>query len=154
MKELIRWRFKTFEELSSVEVYDMLQLRNEVFVVGQQCVYQDADGMDNKAIHLCGYFDYSLIAYCRIFSPGITEPENCSFGRVAVDEKWRGKGIGKELVIQTKKFLKERWPANCTLIHAQNYLWRFYESFGFEIVGGVYDEVGIPHVKMSWQHGN
>lgn len=152
MKDLIRWRFKLFEELSNVEVYDMLQLRNEVFVVGQQCVYQDADGMDNKAIHLCGYFDYSLIAYCRIFPPGIIEPEQCNFGRVAVSEKWRGRGIGKEVVIQTQAFLKEKWVERSTLIHAQNYLRHFYEALAFVGKGEVYDEVGIPHIHMVWHH--
>lgn len=152
MNEAIHWRFKSFEELNNLEVYDLLQLRNEVFVVGQQCVYQDADGVDNKAFHLCGYANYTLVAYCRIFPLGVAEENACNFGRVAVGEPWRGQGIGRALIIRTQAFLKEHWPDSVTIIHAQNYLRRFYEALGFQVKGGVYDEVGIPHVKMLWKH--
>lgn len=130
----------------------MLQLRNEVFVVGQNCVYQDADGMDAAAIHLLGRYQEHIIACCRIFPVNVVEPNRCNFGRVAVAPNLRGRGWGRELVKQTQQYLQTQWPESITLIHAQSYLKDFYQFLGFVVCSEEYDEVGIPHLNMEWQH--
>lgn len=154
MSEQLSWSFKTFAQLSLEELYQLLQLRNEVFVVGQNCVYQDADGRDAAAIHLLGKWKEQIVAYCRIFPNGVEVPDMCNFGRVAVVPDLRGKGWGKELVRKAQQYLKTQWPEATTLIHAQSYLKDFYHFLGFEVCSDEYDEVGIPHLNMKWQHNS
>lgn len=137
-----------FKDFSVDKLYEVLQLRSEVFVVGQNCVYQDLDGTDNQSIHLCGYVSDLLVAYCRIFPPDSVIKEKCNFGRVAVAPNWQRKGIGRKLMLKTKEYLNNRWPETETLIHAQYYLKDFYSSLGFQQCGEVFDETGIPHINM------
>lgn len=144
----LHWNIKAFDNFNTKELYNCLQLRTEVFVLGQNCVYQDMDGLDWQAIHICGYFHQKLIAYCRIFEPGLVEPNACNFGRVLVAPAYRRQGVGRLLMEQTMDYLREQWPKENTVIHAQKYLEAFYQSLGFTTCSATYLEVGIPHIKM------
>ena len=140
------WEIKRFNELSSVELYSVLQLRSEVFVVEQNCVYQDIDGKDQKAIHLVGKFDGQIVAYARLFLRG-DYFESASIGRVVVKEIFRDKKWGHDLMRKAIATLAEFGETAIT-ISAQLYLKKFYESLGFEAVGEQYLEDDIPHIEM------
>ncbi|HEX8818892.1 MAG TPA: GNAT family N-acetyltransferase [Archangium sp.] len=145
------WKWKTFPELTLDELYNLLALRQEVFVVEQRSLYQDADGYDRGSHHLLGTTGSSeaptLEAYLRVLPPGLKYPE-VSFGRVIIAPNVRRLGQGRELVRKGLDFIEEHYPRTPIRIGAQHYLQRFYESFGFRVVGDVYDEDGIPHVDM------
>ena len=137
---------KSFSEFSTQELYDILQLRSEVFVVEQDCVYQDLDGNDQKAIHILGYDEDQLAAYTRIFKPG-NYFEECSIGRVVVSPLHRGKSYGKDIMLSSIAFAKaEAYPS--IKISAQCYLDKFYTDLGFISTGEKYLEDGIPHQAM------
>ena len=137
---------KSFSEFSTQELYDILQLRSEVFVVEQDCVYQDLDGNDQKAIHILGYDEDQLAAYTRIFKPG-NYFEECSIGRVVVSPLHRGKSYGKDIMLSSIAFAKaEAYPS--IKISAQCYLDKFYKDLGFISTGEKYLEDGIPHQAM------
>ncbi|NKI31234.1 GNAT family N-acetyltransferase [Croceivirga thetidis] len=138
---------KQFTELNTSNLYEILRLRSEVFVVEQDCVYQDVDGKDKNAIHVLGYDNQELVAYTRIFRPG-DYFEHMSFGRVVVAKKFRHLGYGKEIIKATINTIS-KIKANSTIeISAQTYLKRFYEDFGFQKKGEEYLEDGIPHIRM------
>lgn len=145
----IRMQIKiaTFEELSLHELYKILQLRAEVFVVEQDCVYQDIDGKDEKALHILGFEADELVAYTRIFPPGIYFSE-AAIGRVVVREQHRKNSYGHEILEASIKAIKERFDTNRIKLSAQTYLIKFYESHGFEQTGKGYLEDGIPHIAM------
>ena len=138
---------KTFEELSLHELYQLLQLRAEVFVVEQDCVYQDIDGKDEKALHVLGYEDGKLVAYTRIFPPGIYFKE-AAIGRVVVKSNTRKNKFGHEIMRASIKAVEENFNTNTIKLSAQTYLTKFYESHGFEQMGEGYLEDGIPHIAM------
>ena len=138
---------KTFNELSTQELYDVLQLRAEVFVVEQDCVYQDVDGKDQKAWHVLGYKDNVLVAYTRIFKPGDYFKES-SIGRVVVAEKQRQFKYGYEIMEASIKAIKEEFNETLIKISAQCYLKRFYNNLVFKETGEEYLEDGIPHMAM------
>ncbi|MBT0607125.1 GNAT family N-acetyltransferase [Aequorivita echinoideorum] len=138
---------KTFEELTKNDLYKMLQLRSEVFVVEQDCVYQDVDGKDVKAIHILGWEDDILVAYARCFHPG-DYFEDASIGRVLVRENYRKLGYGHEITKASIQAIKTKVKADKIKISAQTYLVIFYESHGFKTVGDRYMEDGIPHIAM------
>ncbi|MBN3582490.1 GNAT family N-acetyltransferase [Algoriphagus aestuarii] len=138
---------KSFAELSNYELYNILKLRNEVFVVEQNCVYQDADNKDLKGDHLMIKGEDGLLAYARILPPGVSYKE-VSIGRVVSHPKARRMGVGKELMKKALEFIQEKYGACRVRISAQTYLKVFYASFGFETVGEVYLEDGIEHVEM------
>ncbi len=144
----IDWHLKVFQELSINELYDLLRLRQEVFVLEQQCLYADSDKKDQTAIHLLGYLNGELTAYSRLFASGNYFTEACSFGRAMTAQQARRQGIGKQLVIQTLKALDKLWPNTSCKISAQSYLQHFYEELGFERRGEEYLEDDIPHVAM------
>jgi ElaA protein len=148
---MLHWQWKTFEELTLEELYRLLALRQEVFVVEQKSIYQDADGYDAGSHHLLGVAQGQegapLAAYLRVLPPGLKYPE-ASIGRVVTSPKARGQGLGKDLVARGISFVEARFPGAPIRIGAQHYLLRFYESFGFRAEGGVYDEDGIPHIQM------
>lgn len=125
----------------------MLRLRQQVFIVEQNCVYLDADGFDPFALHLSGRRENRLIAYARIFAPGIKYPEAC-IGRVVTHADARRTGAGRLLMTEAVRGLGERWPGAPIRIEAQQYLERFYAGFGFETVSDVYLDDGIPHISM------
>ncbi|KAA2244459.1 GNAT family N-acetyltransferase [Chitinophaga agrisoli] len=142
------WIEKTFDELTTAELYALLQLRSEVFVVEQQCPYQDMDGSDQKALHLMGYNDtHKLVAYTRIFAPGI-KFDMASIGRVITAMEVRRTGAGRELMIKSIAVLEERYGKQPIKIGAQQYLHKFYSSLGFRQSSEMYLEDNIPHIEM------
>ena len=140
-------KIKTFEELNLHELYELLQLRAEVFVVEQDCVYQDIDGKDEKALHVLGYEDDRLVAYTRIFPPGIYFAE-AAIGRVVVRESSRKNKYGHEILKASVKAIEDHFNTKSIKLSAQTYLTKFYESHGFSRVGEGYLEDGIPHIAM------
>lgn len=138
---------KTFTELTTSELYDTLQLRSEIFVVEQNCVYNDLDGLDKDAVHLFHKKEGKIVAYARLLNPGTRFPD-FSIGRVVVKESERGKGLGIELMEAAKNYLIHELGAVKIKISAQSYLQKFYENLGFEIVTEMYLEDGIPHFGM------
>jgi ElaA protein len=143
----IIWALKKFNDLSIEELYAIMKLRNEVFVVEQNCVYQDADGKDNQSFHFCGWMDNKLIAYTRIIPAGISYTE-ASIGRVVTHPKNRGKGLGKLLMKKSIEQTLITFNCNQIKISAQQYLLQFYESLGFVPCSATYLEDGIPHIEM------
>jgi ElaA protein len=145
---MITWQCKFFSELSNLEVYKILQLRNEVFIVEQNCVYQDCDNKDLKAWHLCGWDGENLVAYTRLFDKGISYPDAASIGRVITAPTVRGKNLGKELMLRSIEKIEELFGETEIRISAQLYLKHFYESFSFVQNGASYLEDGIEHISM------
>jgi len=144
----IIWKTKIFNELSTQELYQILRLRSEVFVVEQNCVYQDIDNKDQKAMHLFGILEGEIIAYSRLFKPG-DYFEFSSIGRVVVAEKHRDKNFGHELIDQSIFEINNQFKAQNITISAQLYLKKFYESHGFVATSETYLEDDIPHIEMK-----
>jgi ElaA protein len=144
---VIRWRFAPFEELTTREVHDLLQLRAEVFVVEQDCPFQDMDGVDPDSWHLLGRRGDVLIAYCRMIPAGIKFAEP-SIGRVVTPPALRRTGCGRELMAEALRRADTLWPGRSIRIGAQHRLERFYEDFGFATASEPYIEDGIPHIEM------
>lgn len=138
---------KSFSKLSTKELYDILQLRAEVFVVEQNCVYQDIDGKDEKALHVIGFKKDKIVAYCRIFKPG-DYFEKASIGRVVVAQKERKFGYGHIIFQHSMDAVETHFKETSIKISAQLYLKKFYESHGFVQVGEGYLEDDIPHIAM------
>jgi ElaA protein len=141
------WFLKSFEELTVKELYLILQLRNEVFVVEQNCVFQDADNKDEMSKHLFVMQDDVLTAYCRLLPPGLSY-EEMSIGRVVSSPIIRRTGIGRILFEKAIEHCYATYGKGDIRIGAQVYLTAFYGSFGFKITGDVYLEDGIEHVEM------
>ena len=144
----LEWKIKRFNELSSAELYNLLQLRSEVFVVEQNCVYQDIDGKDQKALHLIGEFNSKIVAYARLFKAG-DYFENASIGRVVVGTDYRDKKWGHELMQHAITGIEEYFNSTKITISAQLYLQKFYESHGFVTTSETYLEDDIPHIEMK-----
>ena len=140
------WEIKEWSELSNKEVENIFSLRSEVFVVEQDCVYQDIDGKDQKATHVLGKKNSEIVAYARIFNPGDYFKE-ASFGRTVVRKSERGKGYGHLIVDKALEHLKKNKKSPIK-ISAQSYLKGFYSSHGFKSQGNEYLEDGIPHTAM------
>jgi len=138
---------KTFNQLSLDELYYLLQLRSQVFVVEQDCVYQDIDGKDKKALHVIGKKDNTIIAYSRIFKPGDYFKE-ASIGRVVVAENFRHLKYGHQLMVASIKAVETSFSSKKIKISAQKYLENFYNNLGFITSGEPYLEDGIPHIAM------
>lgn len=143
----IRWEWKAFNDLTADEVYTILCVRQEVFVLEQECLYLDADGKDRQSYHLMGFLGDDLVAYARIVEPGISYDE-VSIGRILSSEKARGTGAGKELMIQAISRIEEIYGKVPIRISAQSYLLEFYGKFGWESTGKEYLEDDIPHTEM------
>jgi ElaA protein len=143
----MNWILKHFDELTAKELYLILQLRNEVFIVEQNCPYQDLDDKDLKALHLMGMQKNKLLAYSRLLAPGISYSES-SIGRVVSSPAARKSGIGKKLMSESIAQIQNLFHTNTIRIGAQLYLKSFYESFGFIQKGDVYLEDNIPHIIM------
>ncbi|WP_421808397.1 GNAT family N-acetyltransferase [Flagellimonas sp.] len=138
---------KTFDELTIHELYQILRLRSEVFVVEQDCVYQDADNKDQKALHVIGLKEDEVVAYTRVFKPG-DYFDNVSIGRVVVRQDQRKYGLGKQIMLATMAAIDQRFPNKPIEISAQSYLLKFYTDLGFSAFGEEYLEDGIPHRRM------
>lgn len=144
----IQWKIKTFETLSVNELYDILRLRSEIFVVEQNCVYLDLDGKDKLALHLLGEFKGKIMAYSRLFKAGISF-DNASIGRVVVDANYRDKKWGHELMREAIAGILSHFGESKITIGAQLYLKKFYESHGFVQTSEMYLEDDIPHIEMK-----
>lgn len=144
----IQWKIKTFEALSLHELYKILQLRSEVFIVEQNCVYQDIDDKDSKAFHLIGEDDGQIIAYARLFKPK-DYFEEASIGRVVVKPTYRDKKIGHILMREAIQAIHTHFDEGDITISAQLYLKRFYETHGFRQTSEMYLEDDIPHIQMK-----
>jgi len=143
----LQWSLKTFDELTNYELYELLRLRNEVFVIEQNCVFLDQDNKDQKCYHLLGTSNGQLLAYSRIVPAGLSY-DRPSIGRVVVSPKGRGKMYGVALMNKSIEVLEETFGKQTIIIGAQLYLKKFYASFGFSQSGEVYDEDGIEHIEM------
>ena len=141
------WILKQFNDLTAQELYAILQLRNEVFIVEQNCPYQDLDNKDLKAWHLMGMADGKLLAYSRLLAPGISYSES-SIGRVVSSPATRKSGMGKKLMQESIKQIQYLFHTDVIRIGAQLYLKNFYESYGFIQDGDIYLEDNIPHIIM------
>lgn len=139
---------KYFSELNTTELYEILQLRSEVFVVEQVCVYQDIDFKDQKSLHIIGYKNNKIVAYTRIFKPG-DYFDNASIGRVLVVASERKYGLGHELMKASITAIKKHFKVTKITVSAQKYLKKFYETHLFTQIGEEYLEDGIPHIRMD-----
>lgn len=148
MDYLLDWRFQTFDELTTTELYGILRLRSEVFVLEQRCCFLDMDNKDQLSYHLSGYNNGELMAFARIVPPGLSY-EYPAIGRIVVSPRGRGAGYGIELLNVSIQKLEELYGKVPIRIGAQLYLKRFYESFGFRQSGDVYLEDDIEHIEMT-----
>jgi len=145
----MQWLCKPFAGLSNRQVYELLALRSAVFVVEQQCPYQDSDGLDllPETWHLLGWRDGRLLACARLLPPGAAGPEP-TIGRVCTTALVRGKGLGHELLRRAISAASQKWPGQPLYLSAQAHLEHYYRSHGFVPVTGPYLEDGIPHIGM------
>lgn len=144
------WLLKTFDSLTLQELYAILRLRTEVFVIEQNCVFQDMDNKDQQCYHLMGWKDGQLIAYTRLVPPGVSYKEP-SIGRVVTSPVARGNGTGKLLMEKSIEEIIQLYGKTPIKIGAQLYLKKFYESLGFSQTSNKYDEDGIDHIEMNRQ---
>lgn len=145
----LTWKCLAFDELSLAELYQILYLRQEVFIVEQDCPYLDTDYKDQPGWHLCGYdHEGDLVAYTRLLPKGISYTDYASIGRVITSSKIRGKGLGRELMEVSIHHCNRLFGEISIKISAQDHLRKYYGSIGFNPVGEIYDEDGIPHIAM------
>ena len=145
----MKYFLKSYEELTKNELYKILQLRIEIFVIEQNCPYQDADGKDKACYHLMGCDDDGNIhTYTRLVPEGVSYKGYTAIGRVITSKAVRGKGAGVALMIKSMEEIKRLWPGFSVKLSAQSHLQKFYGKFGFESVGEEYLEDGIPHIAM------
>jgi ElaA protein len=147
----IKWVFSEFDDLTNNEIYQILKLRQEVFIIEQNCIYPDIDNLDQFSHHLLGFNKELLIAYLRIVPPG-KKFDKPSIGRVIIAESERNKGIGIELVSSGVAKAKELYHNSDIFVEAQAHLEVFYNRIGFRIISDTYDIDGIPHIQMVLTH--
>ncbi|WP_148630018.1 GNAT family N-acetyltransferase [Bacillus sp. E214] len=144
------WKLKKFDELTNIELYNILKERTLVFVVEQNCPYPEVDGKDPFSYHLFKEDNGEIVAYLRIVPAGIAYQET-SIGRVIVKKEYRGQGIAGELLKKGLEFIQNELEETKVKIQAQDYLRKFYTSFGFQPISETYLEDNIPHVDMILQ---
>jgi ElaA protein len=148
---LITWQTIAFDDLSNHLLYAILQLRQEVFVVEQECVYLDLDGLDQKSVHILCWEGETLLAVLRCLPPGLSYTQS-SMGRIVTATAARGRSLGRELVERGISHNLQQWPESDIRIGAQTYLEKFYISLGFITDGESYMEDGIQHIHMNLPH--
>ena len=146
----MNWKIKRFEELTTTELYEILRVRAEVFVVEQTCIYQDLDLKDKKAYHLFCEDNDEIVAYLRILDKNVSYSE-ISIGRVLVTEMNRGKGLAREMMQKAISFVEEELSEMQIRISAQLYLKKFYEGLGFSVTSDIYLEDDIEHIEMVYR---
>lgn len=146
----LQWHICAYSDLTADQLYDILQLRGDVFAVEQNIVYLDADGIDKVATHLWASQNDRVLSYCRILPPN-TRFEAPSIGRVCTDKEFRGVGLARELMLKAIAQTEHLYPASAISLSSQQYLCAFYASLGFATVSDVYGEDGIPHIEMLKQ---
>ncbi len=145
----ITWYWKAWSELTVDEVTAMFKLRQDVFIVEQDCPFHDIDGKDDQALHLFGWDGDILVATLRLFENYKPYQNQASIGRICSHKDYRSTGAGRELVRRGVEYIDQHLPNQSTQIGAQQYLQRFYESFGFVQCSEPYDEDGIQHILMQ-----
>lgn len=145
----MHWEIKAFDQLSLQELYTILTLRTNIFVVEQACPYPEVDGKDPNCLHLLGTINGELVAYLRILPAGLSYDE-VSIGRVVIKPSHRGKGLGRPMMEQAIHYITNEWKESQIKIGAQAYLEKFYQSLGFKPVSEVYLEDDIPHLDMLY----
>ncbi|WP_018108224.1 GNAT family N-acetyltransferase [Bacteroides propionicifaciens] len=148
MSQKVKWVLKTFSELNTDELYEILQKRQDVFILEQCCRYPDLDDKDKITLHLMGWIEDKLVAYSRIFPQDILFDDAASFGRVLTDSSYRKLGLGKNLVKQLIEVIENKLHSPKIRIEAQYYLVRFYEDFGFKAYGDTFMDAGVEHIMM------
>lgn len=143
----MNFQLKTFNELTTTELYNILKERTDVFVVEQNCPFPEVDGKDLQSYHLFKEENGEIIAYLRILPPGVSYPE-LSIGRVLVKEDYRGQKLAQQMMEEALSYITSELKETTVKIQAQHYLEDFYRSFGFEVISEVYLEDGIPHIDM------
>jgi ElaA protein len=144
----VQWQIKSFDELDIHELYNLISLRISVFVLEQQCLYQELDDKDKVCFHLIGKDENNqFIAYARILPPGLSY-SNVSIGRVLTDMSVRSTGIGHQLIEESLRFIHYQFENVAIQISAQKHLEKFYNRHGFERISDEYLEDGIPHIEM------
>lgn len=146
----MNWKIKKFNELNVEEIYKILALRNEVFIVEQECPYLDCDDKDLNSYHLFSEENGEIVAYLRILEKGVSYDE-ISIGRVAVKKIYRGKGISRKMIMKAIEFIENNLSEDTIKIQAQAYLLNFYSSLGFKAVSQEYLEDNIPHIDMLYK---
>jgi ElaA protein len=146
----MKWEIKKFNELTGQEVYEILKIRSEVFVIEQTCIYEDCDDKDQKSYHLFGEENGVIVAYLRILEKGISYNE-ISIGRVLTGKMHRGRGLGKQMILNAIDFIEKHLGEKIIRISAQQYLLKFYSDLGFIKVSEVYLEDDIPHIEMLYK---
>lgn len=141
------FKLKSFKELTVHELYDALKLRQDVFIIEQNSIYEDLDRKDQQSKHVLGFLDDTLIAYSRILPPGLSYLE-ASIGRIITSPSVRGKNLGRELVRYSIDTCRTLYPDSAIRISAQQHLQKFYGEFGFRTISEPYDDGGILHVEM------
>ncbi|MCW3480868.1 GNAT family N-acetyltransferase [Neisseriaceae bacterium JH1-16] len=149
MASLLQWQCHRFDGFTPQGLYQVLQLRDQVFVVEQRSIYGDVDGVDLDCWHLCGRDgDGTLIAYARLIAPGGKDPSAVAIGRVVVTPERRGHGIGRQLMAEALVQCARLWPGAALMLSAQIVAQELYRQFGFEPEGEPYDDGGILHIDM------
>lgn len=150
----MNWYIKTFESLTNKELYEILKIRNEVFIIEQNCHYLDLDNKDYKAHHIfCINADKEIIAYARLLPNGVSY-QQASIGRVATAKRYRRKKLGIDLMKKSIDFIFNNYETKSIKISAQTYLIEFYKKFGFKTIGFEYLEDEIPHIAMILENIN
>lgn len=149
--QCVNWKIKNFTSLSTSELYQLLQLRTQVFVVEQNCVYQDIDGKDLLALHILGTIDKNICVYARVFKQG-DYLEQASIARIVVAKQFRNLNYGHQLMDFCIKTISDKYQTNKIMISAQTYLQNFYQKHGFKAIGKGYLEDGIPHIRMLYEN--
>lgn len=147
-------KFISFENLTSHQLYDLLKLRQDVFVIEQECIYEDFDGYDNQAIHFLIYEGNEIAAYSRIFAPEIKYKNDSSIGRIIVAKQFRGGSLGKVLIKESVDYCLTHFPDNTIRIEAQAELTDYYTKFGFASDSDIYSVDGISHLQMIYKAKN
>lgn len=147
----LTWEIKPFDKLSLEELYRILQLRQEVFILEQACVYNDLDHKDQKSNHLMAWSGDALAAYTRLIPEGVSYPDALSIGRVVVAVEFRGKGVGEALMIRSIEAVKSLFGSRPIKISAQQHLKAFYRRLGFQQTSQPYLDAGIMHIEMRME---
>ena len=145
----MKWSLKKFSELTNHEIYKILKLRNEIFIVEQSCPYMDCDGKDEESYHLFAEDGEDIIAYLRIIKKGIIY-DDVAIGRVCVNKKYRKNNLGREMLLRAISFIENELKEKKIKIQAQSYLYDFYKSLGFKEISDNYLEDGISHIDMIY----
>ncbi|WP_084637515.1 GNAT family N-acetyltransferase [Paludibacterium yongneupense] len=154
MDSRLRWQCHAFAEFTPLGLYRMLQLRDQVFVLEQQSLYGDVDGLDPEALHVCGNDEHGCLqAYARLLAPGVKYPDAVAVGRVVIAAAHRGRGRGRELMLRVLDEAARHYPGVAQKLSAQCTAMAFYQSLGFVTCSDVYDDGGIDHVDM-WRDGD